>query len=51
MDSLNQAIEDLCTSKPEAAVWLGGDINLPDINWATDEIVGHQYTKSMSPSS
>ena len=50
MDSLNQAIEDLCTSNPEAAVWLGGDLNLPDINWATDEIVGHQYTKSINES-
>ena len=24
-------------------LWLGGDFNLPDIDWANEHIVGHQY--------
>jgi hypothetical protein len=30
--------------------WIGGDLNLPDINWGTNEISGHQYSKKINES-
>ena len=50
MDSLNLAIEDVCTSNPGSAIWISGDINLPDIDWATDQVTGHQYPKALNES-
>ena len=32
-DSLTQAIEDFCIANRNDALWIGGDINLPDVNW------------------
>ncbi|MCP3930316.1 MAG: hypothetical protein GY705_14575 [Bacteroidetes bacterium] len=31
-----------------AMFWLGGDFNLPDINWLTQEISGNQYPKNIN---
>ena len=31
-----------------AVFWLGGDFNLPDINWKSHEINGNQYLKSIN---
>ncbi|XP_072016713.1 uncharacterized protein [Amphiura filiformis] len=50
IDSLNKTIEDLCVSNPECAIWSSGDINLPDIEWSTDQVIGHQYPKSLNES-
>ena len=47
-DSLTQAIEDFCIANRNDALWIGGGINLPDVNWATDQVVGHQYKKSVN---
>ena len=30
--------------------WIGDDLNLPDINWATNSITGHQYSKAINES-
>jgi len=48
MVALNQAIESVYTDNPRSAIWIAGDINLPDIEWATDEIVGHQYSAALN---
>ena len=50
LDNMNQFIRDVCTSNPGAAVWIGGDMNLPDINWEREEITSHQYRHSLSES-
>ena len=50
MDSINLVIESLCISNPGAAVWIGGDFNLPDIDWPTDQIIGHQYPLRLNDS-
>ena len=50
IDSLNQAITDLYLAYCDTAVWIGGDFNLPDVKWSTNEVVGHQYRKSISES-
>ena len=31
-------------------MWICGDFNLPDIDWKTKEIVGHQYPKELNES-
>ena len=28
----------MCLKYPNSPVWLGGDVNLPDIDWTTDSI-------------
>ena len=50
MDSLNLVIEDVFTSNPGSAIWISGDINLPDIDWATDQVTCHQYPKALNES-
>ena len=44
--ALLDAFDRACRSKKD--VWLGGDLNLPDIDWNTNSTVGHQYPKSMN---
>ena len=39
-----QAIRNIALKYPSATLWLSGDFNLPDIDWTTDSIKGHQYT-------
>ena len=31
-----------------SAFWIGGDINLPDIDWSTNSIQNHHYTLSLN---
>ena len=39
------------TSKYKASPhWIGGDLNLPDIDWSTNSIAGHQYPKALNES-
>ena len=42
--------EDLCNAVSyigrtykNSTIWIGGDFNLPDIDWKTNSIVGHNY--------
>ena len=41
--SLCQIIEDIIKENPAATIWLGGDINLPNIDWSTNSISGNNY--------
>ena len=48
-------IEELCdkigqlqTSNPRATLWFSGDVNLPDIDWETHTIKGHNYPISIN---
>jgi len=38
-------VSQACRAKRDV-VWLGGDLNLPDIDWDTNSTDGHQYTKA-----
>ena len=38
MEDLTQSISNLCQANPDAAIWISGDINLPDIVWETHSI-------------
>jgi hypothetical protein len=33
----------LHTSYPNSTIWIAGDANLPDINWKTNTVAGHNY--------
>ena len=50
MESLNSAISKLCQCNPGAAVWIAGDINLPDINWESHSICSYQYKRAINES-
>ena len=43
--------EDLCkiaAEYPSATLWISGDFNLPDIDWQTESIVGHNYSVAIN---
>ena len=46
LQSLCQTIEDIIKENPAATIWLGGDINLPNINWSTNSPSGSNYPTS-----
>jgi hypothetical protein len=46
--NLCQAIRQLATKFAAATIWISGDLNLPDIDWATDAITGHQYSLAIN---
>ncbi len=50
MNDLNSAILDLCLNNPDAAIWIAGDLNLPDIDWAISSIKSHQYRTTINES-
>ena len=41
LKSLCQQLSNIRHSFPNAALWIGGDINLPDIDWSDGSIIGH----------
>ena len=48
MDKMCSLIETVAKSHDSAALWLVGDLNLLDIDWASKSVQGHQYAKSIS---
>ena len=48
-DDLCKAISNLYSSfKADLIIWIGGDANLPDIDWQNDSIQGHNYPAGIS---
>ena len=45
MNSLTNSIRSLTQHKPSSTIWIGGDFNLPDIQWEDHQITGHSNTK------
>ncbi|KAH3801310.1 hypothetical protein DPMN_154958 [Dreissena polymorpha] len=42
--NLCQEIRNLHSQYRNNIIWIGGDANLPDIDWTTDTLIGHQYS-------
>ena len=40
---LASAVENLAKGHPKDVIWIGGDANLPDIDWSTNTICGSNY--------
>ena len=43
LNELCSLFENICYSHPNATIWFGGDMNLPDIDWDLNTVVHHQY--------
>ena len=43
-EELCQAIKDLSTRHSQSTIWIGGDANLPDIDWSNSSITGNSYS-------
>eukprot|EP00057_Strongylocentrotus_purpuratus_P028746 XP_011683220.1 PREDICTED: uncharacterized protein LOC105447168 [Strongylocentrotus purpuratus] len=43
MEDLCQSVENLHSQYRNAIIWIGGDLNLPDIDWETQSSSGNQY--------
>ena len=43
LDTLCSTISSIVLSNPNYIVWLGGDLNLPNINWNLYSTSGHNY--------
>ena len=48
MDTVNQTLSTLCHKFSNMPIWIGGDMNLPDIGWETDQLTTYQYTHSIN---
>ena len=44
MSELCGALNTLSNIDKKATVWIGGDFNLPDIDWSTNTVTGNQYS-------
>ena len=42
------AIPSIAREFPNSPLWIAGDTNLPDVNWQTNTISKHQYTKQIN---
>ena len=47
-DELIYVIRKVFHKYKDAVIWIPGDLNLPDIDWATGTITGHQYRKQIN---
>jgi len=39
---------DICNKYPKDTIWVGGDMNLPDIDLEENTITGNQYKKEIN---
>ena len=42
------AISSIARKFPKSPLWIAGDTNLPDVNWQTNTISKHRYTKQIN---
>ena len=48
MQNLCKSAETLIKDNKNAIFWIGGDLNLPDIDWNLNAVQGHQYIKTIN---
>ena len=41
-------IQHIVNTNRSATIWISGDLNLPDIDWTTETIEGHQYSNAIN---
>ena len=46
--TLCRAIKTILQEYKKSILWIGGDFNLPDINWVDGSIQGNQYPKEIN---
>jgi hypothetical protein len=50
MDRLCDNFSDIQQRFSNDTIWIGGDLNLPDINWQSGQVEGRQYPPAISNS-
>ena len=48
MDNLVKDIKTIINNHKTNPHWIGGDMNLPDIDWSTNSITAHRYPKAIN---
>ena len=48
VNDLCGVICDLVNKHSNSTVWIGGDLNLPDIDWSSGTVTSHNYPVSLS---
>ena len=48
LNQLCNHLEAIKSNHPNSAMWVSGDINLPDINWEDNCVKGHQYSLTIN---
>ena len=48
MDTVSRTLSTLCHKFSNMPIWIGCEINLPDIEWETEQLTTNQYTHSIS---
>ena len=48
MDTVNQTLSTLCHMFSNMPIWVGGDMNLPDIEWDTEQLTTNHFTLSIN---
>ena len=43
-----EEIHKIALENKNSLFWIGGDFNLPDIDWSTETILGHQYKRCIN---
>ena len=44
LEDLSNQLSQIHSDHPSSALWIVGDINLPDINWSNSSVSGHSYS-------
>ena len=44
LEDLNNQFSQIHSDHPSSPLWIGGDINVPDINWSTTSVSGHSHS-------
>ena len=42
-EDIRKAVTHICSTYKNSTIWIGGDINLSDIDWKTNSIVSNNY--------
>ena len=48
LENLSRDIKSIISKYEASPIWIGGDWNLPDIDWSTNTIVSHNYSKQIN---
>ena len=48
MDTVNQNLSTLCHKFSNMPIWIGGEMNLPDIEWEAEQLTTNQNTHSIN---
>jgi len=47
MENLADSINHIANNYKNSIIWFGGDLNLPNINWADNSIIGTNYSLTL----